>query len=295
MEKLITVFTPTYNRAKTLRQCYDSLLEQTNKNFIWLIIDDGSTDNTENIVEEWIQQNNIEIHYIKKENGGKASTINLSLEKCKTELWLCLDSDDYLVSNCIDVILKNYETVKGKQDICGLLALKTGEDGKIMKGQRRIPKEVNYSTLKHIRYGLKIETEYAIVYKTNIAKEYPYPIIEGKKFMPLSYVYDQIDLKYEYKIIHDDIMICEYISDGMTRNKNSIIKNNPKSYNLFNKQRIETATNFKWKLKAILLYGTGPFLDKELDFFKCVRQSPSKALTFCLYPVSWLVYKIKFR
>lgn len=295
LNKLITVVTPTFNRSKNLPDCYHSLVNQTNQNFIWMIIDDGSTDNTEELVKKWISEEKLDIQYIKKKNGGKASAINLSLEKCTTELWMCLDSDDYLTKNCIELIVNNYDSIKESEKICGFLSLRVRENGKPINNQKRIPKEISQATLKYVRYELNIETEYVTVYKTRIIKKYPYPIIENEIFMPLSYVYDQIDLKYTYNILHEDMMIGEYTSDGMTRNKNAIIKKNPKGYHLFNKQRIELATSLKWKLKAVLLYGTGPFMDKDLNFFSCVKNSPTRVLTFLLFPLSWLVYLKKFK
>lgn len=278
-----------------LSDCYNSLLKQTNQSFIWMIIDDGSTDDTEELVQQWINEKRLDIQYIKKKNGGKASAINLSLEKCETELWLCLDSDDYLTNNCIELIEKHYASIKEKEDVCGFLSLRVGKDGNPINQQKRIPKEVTYATLKHIRYKLNIETEYVMVLKSNVIKQYPYPIIENETFMPWSYVFNQIDLRYTYKILHENLMVGEYISSGMTKNKNNIIKNNPKSYHLFNKQRIELAPSFKWKIKAVLLYGTGPFLDKDLSFLSCVKHSPTSVLTILLFPFSWLVYLKKFK
>ena len=99
--KLITVFTPTYNRENTLRRCYESLIMQTSKNFVWQIIDDGSSDGTEELIHNFIADEKIEIMYIKKQNGGKVSAINKSLEITKTELWICLDSDDYFFPDAI--------------------------------------------------------------------------------------------------------------------------------------------------------------------------------------------------
>ncbi|PAV31093.1 hypothetical protein CIL05_00075 [Virgibacillus profundi] len=295
MNNLITVFTPTYNRSNNLITCYQSLIEQTNKNFIWMIIDDGSTDETEEVVKKFNKENKINIEYIKKENGGKASAINLSLKKCQTELWVCLDSDDYLTLDAIEVIASKYEQIKGDPKKCGLLALRTDPSGEVMNNQKRIPPGIKYSTLQYIRYNLGIETEYAFVYKTEIIKKFPYPIINGEKFIPLSFIFDQIDLKYKYLIIQDDIMVSEYLEDGITRQKVSLIKKNPKGYSLHNKQRIQLAPNIILKIKAIILYGLGCILDQDSNALSCLNNSPAKILTVCLYPISYLIYIRKYK
>ena len=294
MEKKLTIFTPTYNRSNTLKKCYSSLVNQTSKDFIWMIIDDGSTDETERIVNDWISDCKIDIEYIYKENGGKADTINRSLLECKTELWLCLDSDDYLTASAVESIISNYDTIKNDNNVCGLIALRTAPDGNVMNNQKRIPSELKYTTLYHIRYELNIETEYVCVYKSQVIKKYPYPILNNEKFMPLSYVYDQIDVDYQYLVVQEKLMISEYFEDGITRNKNELIKKNPKGYILFNKQRIKIARSLKFKLKAIVLYIVGCTLDKDTSIYRCIKNSPSKLLTITMYPLAILIYLKRF-
>ncbi len=136
LSKLITVFTPTYNRKDTLKECYESLLKQRNKNFRWQIIDDGSTDGTEKLVDEWIGEKLIDIDYIKKRNGGKASAINFSLNNCDTLLWFCLDSDDYLFSDAIDIIVDNYKRIENNDDLCGMFGLRSNPDGSPMQNKK---------------------------------------------------------------------------------------------------------------------------------------------------------------
>lgn len=294
MDKLLTIFTPTYNRMNNLKDCYASLVKQSNKNFIWMIVDDGSTDQTEKLVLKWINDKIIDINYFKKENGGKASAINLSLDKCETLLWMCLDADDYLTDNAVEIFLENYKSIIEDESVCGLLALRTGKDGYVMNHKNRIPNQIEYATLNMIRYSLKIDTEYAMVFKSEIIKKYKYPIVAGEKFMPLSYVYDQIDQKYNYKIIHNDVMVSEYLEDGITKNKKRLIVNNPKGYKFFNKQRITLAPSLKLKVKATILYITSCVLDKDTNFFNCIEESPNKILTLLLYLPGMLLCKLLY-
>ena len=109
--KTLTIFTPTYNRADILNKAYKSLKRQTNKDFIWLVVDDGSIDNTEDVVKGWIDENIIEIKYIKKENGGKHTAYNVAVENTSTELiMIALDSDDYLSDDAVEIILDTWGT-----------------------------------------------------------------------------------------------------------------------------------------------------------------------------------------
>ena len=105
-EEKLTIFTPTYNRAYTLKKLYASLIEQINQNFEWLIVDDGSTDNTEEVVKQWVDEKKITIRYFKQRNGGKQRAHNKGVEICNTELFICVDSDDYIVKDSVDKILK---------------------------------------------------------------------------------------------------------------------------------------------------------------------------------------------
>lgn len=289
--KLITVFTPTYNREKTLGKCYESLVAQTSKNFVWQIIDDGSSDGTEELVEDFIKESKIEIVYIKKTNGGKVSAINRSLEITNTELWVCLDSDDYFFSNAIEIYEKLYTQIKNEPNICGLFSVRSNPDGSPMMGID-IPKELVTETQFNLRYKYKIEPEYVQVYKTGIVRQYKYPLFEGEKYVPLSYTQDQIDQKYKFFIFHEPTMVCEYQVDGITKNQKNLVKKNPKGYTEFKRQQIEIAPNLLFKLKACITYDTGCILSKNK---KGVIDSPSRILTLLCFPLGWLDYKIRYK
>ena len=133
--KTLTVFTPTYNRAQYLPKCYESLLAQNNTDFVWQIVDDGSEDETEDLIKSYVAEGKIDIDYHKKPNGGKASAINYSLEITETPLWVCLDSDDYMWEDGVDVILNSCEGIKNMQNVCGVFATRSDKFGKPMKGK----------------------------------------------------------------------------------------------------------------------------------------------------------------
>lgn len=119
----LTVFTPLYNRINTLKRTYESLKRQTSKDFVWLIIDDGSTDNPYEIIKEWIKINNgFEIKYVYKENGGMHTAHNTAYENIDTELNVCVDSDDYMPDNAVQLIIDCWNKNKNK-GYAGIIAL----------------------------------------------------------------------------------------------------------------------------------------------------------------------------
>ena len=128
----ITVFTPTYNRAGLLSRCYESMKAQTNKSFIWMIIDDGSSDNTEEIVREWIRETeDFTILYYHKENGGLHTTYNEAIAHIETELCVCIDSDDYMPADAIEKIL-NFWNEHGSNEVAGIVGLDYDTEGNMI-------------------------------------------------------------------------------------------------------------------------------------------------------------------
>lgn len=290
--KLITVFTPTYNRADTLKLCYNSLVNQTSDNFVWQIIDDGSTDNTEELVKQFISEGKIDITYIKKENGGKVSAINRSLNETETELWLCLDSDDYLFPPAVECFEKLYPLIENEEKICGLFSLRSNPDGTPMQG-KDIPDNLICETQFNLRYKYHIEPEYVQVYKTKIINNYRYPLFPNEKYMPLSYMQDQIDQKYLFHIFHEPTMVCEYRSDGITHNQKRLVLKNPKGYTEFKRQQITIAKQFLFKIKACIAYDTGCILSGNIKAI--VKESPSKFLTAVLAPLGMADYILRYK
>lgn len=131
-EPILTIFTPAYNRAHTLPRTYESLCCQNCKDFIWLIVDDGSTDNTAELVQEWQERDNgFEIHYIYKENGGMHTAHNTAYANIHTELNICIDSDDMLAEGAVEKILNKWEEVKDK-GYAGIVGVDADLDGNII-------------------------------------------------------------------------------------------------------------------------------------------------------------------
>lgn len=284
-KKRLTVFTPTYNRAYILEQAYKSLINQTNKSFVWLIVDDGSTDNTESLVKEWIKEDKIEIKYYKQKNGGKQRAYNKAIKLTNSELFICLDSDDYFTEYAIEILLNSWEKIKDMNKVAGIIALR-GLNEKNPIGTY-MPQNVTFSTLRGLydKYGFKGDT--ALLYRTKILKKFPFKVAEGEKFIGEDYVYDQIDQNYEMYLLNEIIYICEYLDDGYTSNVRKLIRNNPKSYMLLNKQKINFSDNIKSKFINTVKYLVGGILNKERNL---IKNSPNKILAFLAFLPAYLYF-----
>ena len=289
MKPTITIFTPTFNRGYILNKCYDSLKEQTYKEFIWVIVDDGSIDNTENLVNEWVNEGVINIRYYKKLNGGKSSAHNLGVLKADTELFVCVDSDDFITSNAIEEIISFWERERNNR-YSGIVALKGHEENKPLKSH--IPANLKKSTLFDLynKYGFKGDT--MLIYRTEILKKHLFPDIKGEKFVPDAFIYDQIDCSYDLLMLNKVLYICEYLQDGYTRNFKKIIVENPKGYSLFYQQRMKISPTFYLKFRSATLYVLGNILAKNIKF---IHNSSHKLITLMAIPAAILVYIFKYR
>lgn len=238
-KKFITIFTPTYNRGYIIENLYNSLLNQTDKDFNWIVIDDGSTDNTEELFKKFINENKINISYIKRKNGGKPSAINDGLDKSNDELFMIVDSDDYLTQKAIEKIRYYYEQIKDKNKFIGVVGLRGDSNGNpYINYYGENNKEKNkYYNLEYIdadaleyRYKYKIGGDRAEVFITKLLKKYKFPNIENEKFIFETIVWNKIASDgYKQRYFNEVIYITEYKNDGLSKNIEKHLKNNPKS------------------------------------------------------------------
>ena len=290
MNNKITIVTPTYNREHTLKRCYASLCKQTNKNFLWLVIDDGSKDNTERLIEDFKKENKIEIIYKKKENGGKASALNLSLDIIDTKYCACLDSDEYFSKDAVEIAFRYLKMIENDESICGILALRRDENGNVLGG-KEIPPEVREIRFIDINDKYNIRSEVICFYKTEILKKFRFPVYKGEKFVSPAYIQYEITKEYKYRVFNEPIIFCKYLDDGLTKNKNKVIRKNPKGYLAVKRQSYEYSKNIKKMIKHGIMYGAVSIFAKN----KCwIKNSPHRFLTICLLPISYIVYKLKF-
>lgn len=240
--KRLTVFTPSYNRAGLLPRLYKSLCRQTSKEFLWLIVDDGSTDETKELVEKWQNENRIEIQYVYKENGGMHTGHNTAYSMIETELNVCIDSDDRMPDNAIENILKEWNSVADKLKIAGIIGLDADKNGELIGTE--IPTDLKYGNLSDLYHKHKVKGDKKLVIRTDIVKNYPpYPEYLGEKLVPLDTLYLLIGRDYDFIYSNEIYCIVEYQPDG--------------SSNTIFKQYIQSARGFAYSRKIQIKYEPG--------------------------------------
>ena len=251
-QETITVYTPTFNRAYCLPQLYNSLLNQTVNDFVWLIIDDGSTDNTEEIVKIWIKQSPFKILYFKQINEGKMEKVNFAHQFIDTELNMCVDSDDYLLNDSIEIILKEWEKIKFNQNIAGMVGLDVFKDHTVVG--TKFPENISISKFCYFdKIGAKGDKKF--IYRSEITKKYPkYPSINGEKFPAPGYLYRLIDVDYNLWVFNKPLCVVEYLEDGLSKNKFKQFKMSPNSFVFYRQERMRLAINWIDRFKNAIHY-----------------------------------------
>jgi len=220
----LTVFTPTYNRAHLLINLYESLCAQTCKDFEWLIVDDGSTDNTEETVREFIEKNEISIKYIRKENGGKHTAYNAAIDICNTELFFCVDSDDELTTDAVEIIHEEYKKNEYEQFL-GMVFRKITRDG--IDEASQYPDGIKAIGLADLYHNYSFTGELAFVFKTDLIKSYTFPVFTGEKFLTERVLFNKLNNIATMLLCNDKIYVYEYQEDGLTTRYKKNIKKCP--------------------------------------------------------------------
>ncbi len=280
----LTVFTPTYNRAYCLHKCYESLLRQTCSDFEWLVVDDGSTDNTKEIVDGWIKESKIVVRYIYKKNGGMHSGYNTAYDNITTELAINIDSDDYMPDDAVEKIVTFWKANKNDK-YAGIMGLDVTEDGKVIGTE--LPKQKSIRVYDfYNRMGGKGDKKYA--YRTDVIRPFRSPEFEGERLFPTCYKYFQVDLNYEMLILNEPLCVVEYMPDGFTNNIIKHYKPNLNGY-IFYRKYIMTypIATLRHKFRFAIHYVSECMLAKKKHW---LRESPKKLLTFFAIPFGVLLY-----
>ena len=277
----ITVFTATYNRAYRLGDLYKSLCNQTYKDFEWLIVDDGSSDCTKELIDGWINEKLISIRYYFKENGGKHRAINMGAQAASGEAFFIVDSDDQLPSNSLETISFFWKQIREDDTFCGVCGLKCFFDGTPTGGY--FPNDVNdwYSINR------PFDCDMAEVFKTKIIRQFPFPDYPNERFCAESLVFNRIGAKYKFRYFNKNVYLCEYLPDGLSAASVRNRRKNPTyatriyleltQQSLSGKKRIKGAINF-WRFFPLVPKLETSFL-KELPIW-----------AFLYAPVGFLLY-----
>lgn len=226
---MITIFTPTYNRAYILPKLYESLCAQTSKNFEWIVVNDGSKDETLDLLEKWNRDGQLNMRYSTQINSGKHVAINNGVKMAKGDLFFIVDSDDYLTEDAIESIAREWAKVNENNDIAGICFRKINYSTGEVIGEP-FPKKAQYATTFEIHYKWRIHGDKAEIFRTKLLRQNPFPEIDGEFFMTEAYIWNKIAGCKKLYCVNKGIYMCEYLKDGLTSNFMRLLKNNPKGY-----------------------------------------------------------------
>ncbi|MBK5721491.1 glycosyltransferase family 2 protein [Dysgonomonas sp. Marseille-P4677] len=278
----LTIFTPAYNRAHTIELCYESLLRQTSTDFKWLIVDDGSTDSTGNLVTGWIAERKIPIEYHYQNNQGMHGAHNTAYNLIDTELNVCIDSDDYLADNSVELIINKWRK-EGSDKYAGIMGLDAKFDGTIIGTEFTTPQ----TTLSdfYMRGG---RGDKKLIYRTSIIKSVPeYPIFEGEKYVGLGYKYQLIDLKYELLTMNEVLCYVDYQIDGSSMNMYRQYFKNPRGFAFIRKESMKNHPSGKRRFIEAMHYISSSIICRNCRF---VSESPRKFMTVLAIPFGVVLY-----
>ena len=280
----LTVFTPAYNRAHTIGRTYDSLCRQTCKDFEWLIIDDGSTDNTRNLVEGWITENKIPIRYIYQENQGMHGAHNTAYANIDSELNTCIDSDDWMPDDAVEVIISFWRE-NGGEKYAGMAGLDYSSQGKLLGTE--FPEGDKTTTISgfYVNGG---KGDKKLVYRTDVIRSYPdYPRFDGERYFSLGYKYLLIDQDYELLTLNKPLVIVDYQPDGSSMGMWKQYWNNPNGLIFLRREHMIYYPRLKDRLVTCIHYVSHCIRAKrQAELFR----NPCPFLTLLMIPAGIALY-----
>lgn len=287
----ITIFTPTFNRASHLKRLYESIKQQQYTAFEWVIVDDGSTDETRELVDNFKGEGNVAIRYFFQQNSGKHVAINKGVKEAKGELFFIVDSDDFLVGDALQEINEAWQELlrecesEGFAGICGLCSYPNGE----IVGGSVDYRVLDTSSLDY-RYRRKYEGDRAEVFVTAVLTNYPFPIIEGETFCTEGVVWNRIGLSYKMRFIDKPLYVVEYLEGGLSARSFQLRKANPSYAMLFYSELLQIRDiALSYKFRAALNFWRFAIYDRRHSLREKIRQV-QQFWTVCFLPVSYCLF-----
>ena len=246
---ILSIITPTFNRAPLLSRCFESLLCQTCFDFEWIVVDDGSTDDTVEVVASF--HPNFEFKYIQKSNGGKHTALNAAHPFVHGEYVLILDSDDCLINTAVQEVLEAWGQYKQNQNV-GIVTFLKGQD----KEHPVCTVEDFNTPVEIMRYQRHIisSSDCCEVIRADLFLQYPFPEYENERFIAECALWNRISFNYKAIYINSVIYICEYLDGGLTRSGRALRINNPKGGMFISNLRMDKSNYFKQRIKYSVMY-----------------------------------------
>lgn len=282
----ITILTPTYNRASLLPRLFESLLRQTNKDFEWIVVDDGSTDDTREVVANLKEKcgGAFPMGYVYKVNGGKHMAINIGAERARGELLFIADSDDLLTDDALETVANSWHDISDDKSFAGIAGLDIAMDTREVIGSG-LPQEHIDCNAIDIRYRHHVTGDMKEVFRTEVLREFPFPEFAGERFCPEQLVWFRMARRYRLRYINKPIYIADYQPDGITAGITRARMRNPSASMLTYAELTECPVPFLVKVKAAINFWR---------FWHCRTATsvvPRVALRWhWLRPLGWMMY-----
>jgi len=293
----ISVLTPTYNRAESLEKLYTSLVVNSNSNiqFEWLVMDDGSTDRTKIVVENFIKQNIVDIKYFYQENQGKMVAVNNLMKEVTGDIVFTCDSDDYLVTGAFDIIKKYADKLLNDETVYALVFLKKSEHGKI--SGRKFSESLHRSDMFSLYFRENMTGEKVLVFKTEIRKKFKHELEADEKFVTESRMYHKMDRDYDIIGINEALEIGDYRSDGYTKNILATFTNYPLGYYMYFKEILEkdfAGVSFSKRMYVYKHYILFTYLADQKLNINNINGTFNKLMVLLLWAPGTIIAKKKF-
>lgn len=286
---MLTIFTPTYNREKTLPRLFESLKKQTCFDFEWLILDDGSTDETRTLIDGWKNETlPFSIRYQRVDNEGKNRAVNKGVQMAKGMYFFIVDSDDFLLPDAVSYVLECFSKIPNNDKFIGISTIRGDLDRKPLKRKALIDENIGYvdcNNLERAKYNLTADM--AEVFFTEKIKLYPFPVWEGEKFTPEAVIWDRMALDgYILRWYNKVVYLCEYQKEGLSASSWSLLRDNPMGYAMLFNIRLEYTQNVKNNINYVIQYISCCCLaDQKEQIFKCAKP----VLAMLLLPIGWII------
>lgn len=255
---MITILTPTFNRAHLLPRLFESLTHQIDFNFEWLVMDDGSTDGTSDLFAgKTFLSAPFPIRYYQQENGGKHRALNAGVKQAKGDFIFIADSDDWLLPQSVAIVGLHTSAIADDNTFAGVAGLDVFDDERIVG--TGLPQDIIDCNAMDIRYRYHVDGDLKEVFKTTVLQEFPFPEIQDERFCPEQLVWFRIAQKYKLRYFNTPIYVAEYQPNGITASIIRVRMLAPQAtcmmyaemlaYKIPFKEKIKAAINF-WRFKS---------------------------------------------